>query len=77
MLGNTPEDIALFLAKTEGLDKVLIGDYLGEREDMNLKVMHAYVDAMQFEAMEFDTAIRTFLQVGYHIWLIVTHIMCD
>jgi hypothetical protein len=32
-------------------------------EDFNLKVMHAYVDALDFSALEFDTAIRTFLQV--------------
>ena len=63
MLGRTPEDIAAFL-RTEGLNKTIIGDYLGEREDMALKVMHAYVDAMGFEGLEFDTAIRTFLQVS-------------
>lgn len=28
------------------------------------QVMHAYVDAMDFSGLEFDTAIRTFLQVG-------------
>lgn len=63
MLGGTPEEVAAFLAKTEGLDKTLIGDYLGEREDFNLKVMHAFVDALDFSGLEFDTAIRTFLQV--------------
>eukprot|EP00879_Flechtneria_rotunda_P009955 GHRR01010411.1.p1 GENE.GHRR01010411.1~~GHRR01010411.1.p1 ORF type:complete len:1258 (+),score=566.72 GHRR01010411.1:286-4059(+) len=62
MLGRSAEDVATFLAKTEGLDKTLIGDYLGEREDFNLKVMHAYVDALDFIDMEFDTAIRRFLQ---------------
>jgi hypothetical protein len=40
------------------------GDYLGEREDFALKVMHAYVDGLDFSSLEFDTAIRTFLQVG-------------
>lgn len=63
MLGRSPEEVATFLAKTEGLDKTLIGDYLGEREDFNLKVMHAFVDALDFSNLEFDTAIRTFLQV--------------
>lgn len=38
--------------------KTLIGDYLGERDDFNLKVMHAYVDALQFEGLDFDAAIR-------------------
>lgn len=64
MLGRSPEDVATFLYKTEGLNKTLIGDYLGEREDFNLKVMHAYVDSLDFEDFEFDGAIRKFLQVG-------------
>lgn len=38
--------------------KTLIGDYLGERDDFNLKVMHSYVDALDFTEMEFDGAIR-------------------
>ena len=38
--------------------KTLIGDYLGERDDFNLRVMHSYVDAMDFESLEFDMAIR-------------------
>lgn len=38
MLGRAPEDVAVFLARTAGLDKTLIGDYLGEREEFNLKV---------------------------------------
>ena len=38
MLGTTPGEVATFLAKTQGLDKVIIGDYLGEREEFSLKV---------------------------------------
>jgi brefeldin A-inhibited guanine nucleotide-exchange protein len=44
------------------------GDYLGEREDFALKVMHAYVDGLDFSELEFDTAIRTFLQVRQRAW---------
>ncbi|KAG2437305.1 hypothetical protein HXX76_005962 [Chlamydomonas incerta] len=62
MLGSDPEEVAAFLSRTEGLDKITIGDYLGEREENSLKVMHAYVDAMDFTSLEFDTAIRIFLQ---------------
>ncbi|KAL4543975.1 hypothetical protein Ndes2437B_g01778 [Nannochloris sp. 'desiccata'] len=61
LLGETPEDVARFLAGTRGLDKTLIGDYIGEREDFNLKVMHAFVDALDFTELEFDSAIRKFL----------------
>jgi len=38
MLGTSPKDIATFLAKTSGLNKTMIGDYLGEREETSLKV---------------------------------------
>ncbi|XP_058744123.1 brefeldin A-inhibited guanine nucleotide-exchange protein 2-like [Vicia villosa] len=61
-VGDSPEDIATFLKDASGLDKILIGDYLGEREELSLKVMHAYVDSFNFQGMEFDEAIRVFLQ---------------
>ncbi|KAK7349618.1 hypothetical protein VNO77_07120 [Canavalia gladiata] len=61
-VGDSPEDIAVFLKDASGLDKTLIGDYLGEREELSLKVMHAYVDSFNFQEMEFDEAIRIFLQ---------------
>eukprot|EP00873_Tetraselmis_striata_P021183 jgi/Tetstr1/441447/TSEL_029692.t1 len=61
MLGTSTEDIAVFLQRTKGLNKTLIGDYLGERDDTCIKVMHAYVDSMDFSGMEFDDAIRMFL----------------
>ena len=58
MIGSAPEEVAKFLAKTAGLDKTMIGEYLGEREDTSLKVMHAYVDAMDFAGLDFDESIR-------------------
>ncbi|XP_022757106.1 brefeldin A-inhibited guanine nucleotide-exchange protein 2-like isoform X2 [Durio zibethinus] len=61
-VGDSPEEIAAFLKNASGLNKTLIGDYLGEREDLSLKVMHAYVDSFDFQGMEFDDAIRAFLQ---------------
>ncbi|CAN0824546.1 Brefeldin A-inhibited guanine nucleotide-exchange protein 2 [Linum grandiflorum] len=61
-VGNSPEEIAAFLKRASGLNKTLIGDYLGEREDLPLKVMHAYVNSFEFQGMEFDEAIRAFLK---------------
>ncbi|KAJ4895098.1 Brefeldin A-inhibited guanine nucleotide-exchange protein 3 [Raphanus sativus] len=61
-VGNSPEEIAAFLKDASGLNKTLVGDYLGEREDLSLKVMHAYVDSFDFQDMEFDEAIRAFLR---------------
>uniref|UniRef100_A0A5B7ALW0 Putative brefeldin A-inhibited guanine nucleotide-exchange protein 2-like n=1 Tax=Davidia involucrata TaxID=16924 RepID=A0A5B7ALW0_DAVIN len=61
-VGSSPEEIAAFLKNSSGLNKTLIGDYLGEREELSLKVMHAYVDSFDFQGKEFDEAIRAFLQ---------------
>ncbi|XP_050903410.1 brefeldin A-inhibited guanine nucleotide-exchange protein 1 isoform X2 [Lathyrus oleraceus] len=61
-IGSSPEEVALFLKNTGGLDEAKIGDYLGEREDFSLKVMHAYVDSFNFKGMDFGEAIRFFLQ---------------
>lgn len=61
-VGESPEEIAVFLKSESGLNKSMIGDYLGEREDFSLKVMHAYVDSFDYKGMQFDEAIRAFLQ---------------
>ncbi|ONK80046.1 uncharacterized protein A4U43_C01F13190 [Asparagus officinalis] len=61
-VGDSAEEIAAFLRNASGLNKMMVGDYLGEREDLSLKVMRAYVDSFDFQDMEFDEAIRTFLQ---------------
>ena len=43
MLGRDAGAVATFLAKTQGLNKTLIGDYLGEREDFSIKVRSARI----------------------------------
>ncbi|XP_061367349.1 brefeldin A-inhibited guanine nucleotide-exchange protein 1-like isoform X2 [Gastrolobium bilobum] len=61
-IGSSPEEVAIFLKNTGGLDETKIGEYLGEREEFSLKVMHAYVDSFNFKGMDFGEAIRFFLQ---------------
>ncbi|CAH9056820.1 unnamed protein product [Cuscuta europaea] len=61
-VGNSPEEVASFLKNTSGLNATMIGDYLGERDEFPLKVMHAYVDSFNFEQMNFGEAIRYFLR---------------
>jgi brefeldin A-inhibited guanine nucleotide-exchange protein len=65
-VGESAEDVARFLRNGTGLDKTMIGDYLGEKEDFALKVMHAYVDSFNFQGMDFDEAIREFL-LGFRL----------
>uniref|UniRef100_A0A6N2M2V0 SEC7 domain-containing protein n=1 Tax=Salix viminalis TaxID=40686 RepID=A0A6N2M2V0_SALVM len=49
-LGNSVEEIAAFLKNTSGLNKTLIGDYLGGKRRFFT------------ESLDFDEAIRVFLQ---------------
>ncbi|XP_074575032.1 brefeldin A-inhibited guanine nucleotide-exchange protein 5 [Curcuma longa] len=53
--------IAQFLKSTPNLDKAMIGEYLGQHEELPLSVMHSYVDSMKFSGLKFDSAIREFL----------------
>jgi brefeldin A-inhibited guanine nucleotide-exchange protein len=57
-----PRDIAVFLLKTDGLDKSVIGEFLGEGDEHNIAIMHAFVDEMDFTNTRFVDAMRTFLQ---------------
>lgn len=62
----TPESVAQFLlANSHRLDKTKIGDYLGREKEyqggFSVKVLHAYVDSLDFTGMEFDVAIRHYL----------------
>ena len=59
---NAPEDIAMFLIRNDRLDKAMIGEYLGEGDDHNVAVMHAFVDSMEFAKRRFVDALRQFLQ---------------
>eukprot|EP00981_Chlorochromonas_danica_P013923 scaffold7101_cov242-Ochromonas_danica.AAC.2 len=61
-----PKDVAVFLREHEDkLDKTMVGDLLGrEREYENgfcYKVLHEYVQNMDFTSMSFDIAMRSFL----------------
>ncbi|KAG8070129.1 hypothetical protein GUJ93_ZPchr0006g41232 [Zizania palustris] len=61
-IGHSPEDVASFLRSTAGLNATMIGDYLGERDEFPIKVMHAYADALNFEGRDFGEAIRYYLR---------------
>lgn len=62
LVENEPTSVAKFLLSTPGLDKSIVGEYLGQHEEFPLAVMHAYVDAMNFKGMKFDLSIREFLK---------------
>jgi len=62
----TPKSVSDFFRQYQNrLDKTAVGEYLGrEKEYENgfcLKVLHEYVDSMDFTNMKFDEAIRFYL----------------
>lgn len=59
---DDPATIAEILLNTDGLDKSLIGEYLGEGDPANIAAMHAFVDLMDFTNRPFVDALRRFLQ---------------
>lgn len=64
--GADPVDVARYLLKNKDvLDKTLIGEYLGREPEyqngFSMKVLHAYVNMMDFENLMFDDAIRFYL----------------
>lgn len=50
--------MAQFLHKGEGLNKTAIGDYLGERNDFNEKVLQAFVNLHDFTDLILVQALR-------------------
>ncbi|KAM8823988.1 cytohesin-2-like [Synchiropus picturatus] len=55
------ESIAEFLYKEEGLNKTAIGHFLGEREEMHLAAMTAFVALHEFSDLNLVQALRQFL----------------
>ena len=63
LIKETPEDVAAFLYKGEGLNKTMIGDYLGERNDFNEAVLKAFVERHDFTDLIVVKSFRTIFGV--------------
>lgn len=61
LLEHTADSIAQFLYKGEGLNKTAIGDYLGERDDFNMKVLDCFIELHDFNNLLLVQALRQFL----------------
>ncbi|CAK7323053.1 unnamed protein product [Dovyalis caffra] len=57
-----PQSVACFFRYTAGLDKNLIGDFLGSHDEFSIQVLHEFAGTFDFEDMSLDTALRLFLQ---------------
>ncbi|KAJ6226011.1 hypothetical protein M0813_00979 [Anaeramoeba flamelloides] len=58
---NTIVSVTNFLQNTQGLDLEMIGDYLGSEKEFNIKVLHYWVDQLDFTNLDFYSALRLFL----------------
>ncbi|XVF16673.1 hypothetical protein REPUB_Repub10bG0052600 [Reevesia pubescens] len=56
-----PESVASFLRYTTGLDKNLIGDFLGNHDEFCVQVLHEFARTFDFHDMTLDSALRVFL----------------
>lgn len=61
LLTENPESVANFLYENSGLKKTSIGDYLGEKNDFNLKVLEKFVTNHNFSGISIVQALRNFL----------------
>lgn len=62
LLELNASSVARFFSQySEQLDKTQIGDYLGGEKDFNVSVLHQYIDRIDLGNMDYDEAIRSFL----------------
>ncbi|KAI3808657.1 hypothetical protein L1987_24614 [Smallanthus sonchifolius] len=64
ILPNTldPVSVACFLRYTIGLDKNLVGNYLGNHDPFCVDVLQEFAKTFDFQEMNLDTALRVFLE---------------
>ncbi|KAE9615036.1 hypothetical protein Lal_00048107 [Lupinus albus] len=57
-----PQSVAWLFRYTPGLDKNLIGDYLGNHDEFCVQVLHEFARTFDFKDMTLDNALRLFLE---------------
>uniref|UniRef100_A0A1D1XJ55 Pattern formation protein EMB30 n=1 Tax=Anthurium amnicola TaxID=1678845 RepID=A0A1D1XJ55_9ARAE len=57
-----PQSVACFFRYTSGLDKNLVGDFLGNHDEFCVQVLHEFAGTFDFHNMNLDTALRLFLE---------------
>ncbi|XP_013870946.1 cytohesin 4b, partial [Austrofundulus limnaeus] len=61
LLNGSAQSIAEFLYKEEGLNKTAIGEFLGERDELHLQTLKAFVELHEFSNLSLVQALRQFL----------------
>lgn len=58
---DTPDAIAEYIIKLEGIDKAVLGQYFGKNDKKVLQILHSFCKLLKFNNMEFDKALRALL----------------
>ena len=61
LLQNTSKSVAEYLFNNDNLNKISIGDYLGERQDFTISVLKEFVGMHEFAHKSLDASLRQFL----------------
>lgn len=56
-----PQSVAYLFRYTAGLDKNLVGDFLGNHDEFCIQVLHEFARTFDFQDMNLDSALRLFL----------------
>ncbi|EMD44498.1 guanyl-nucleotide exchange factor, putative [Entamoeba histolytica HM-3:IMSS] len=59
LCSNSPDSIAQFLMRLEGIDKTALGKYLTSNKDLNKEVFKEYMKLIDFTGLNIDEALRT------------------
>ncbi|KAI4297403.1 hypothetical protein L6164_037296 [Bauhinia variegata] len=57
-----PKAFAFFFRYTPGLDRNVIGEFLGDPDEFHLQVLREFTEMFLFSGMVLDTALRTYLE---------------
>ncbi|CAI9100301.1 OLC1v1037274C1 [Oldenlandia corymbosa var. corymbosa] len=57
-----PKAYALYFHCTPGLDKTMIGEYLGDPDEFHIQVLKEFTETFEFTGMILDSALRIFLE---------------
>jgi cytohesin len=61
LVENDVKSVGHFLFNSDGLNKTSIGNYLGERDDFNIKVLKEFTNQHDFKSKNLVEALRDFL----------------
>ncbi len=61
LIEGSAESVAEFFKSTPGLDKTMIGDFMGDNNDFAKKVLYCFTESLNFQGLPFDEGIRLFV----------------